>query len=513
MLCLGVAQASGSTTFADWLAQHDVPADQRGFTDDPAGDGVANILKYALNLHPLQAARDELPRPELILHEGERRLGLTISRNPDAVGVEYVVEASGDLGDWSAATVQTIEESATSLTVVDTASGGKARRFLRLAIPPLPEGPLPDAYLFVVGGRLPGGSHEAMDPELDFAINENVRSILVADLDLEGSTVTNWRRAGTLPLQHPVRVDTGGEPLPVQWNYIHNHVHVHNGRLYVSCGTVGTGAGTTADFVAWADIDAATGGVGEFSLSDVFPEPLFQRIGASAMVEVDGVMYYYILGGNSADSYLSRILYAPIDPETGAVGSWQVSSTPLPQVDWFNAAIGINGRIIHTNGHQHGTSAMKAHWVAPESGGNITSSFTEQTYSWTASRRWDHLLERADVDGQTFIYTIGGVTDLGTLATVEYTPLAGGVPPGGEWDVWPVTDPLPAPRRRVAGGSIGNTIIVAGGSPTTAFADGVATVFIGTVAADGNVTWSQSEEGMMQPRSYHGAVIAPLPNN
>lgn len=69
-----------------------------GPTANPAGDGVENLLKYALNLSPFESAKgEELPKVEV--HDG--RLMLTFNRGDDRTDIEYRVEVSDNLIEWN----------------------------------------------------------------------------------------------------------------------------------------------------------------------------------------------------------------------------------------------------------------------------------------------------------------------------------------------------------------------------------------------------------------------------
>jgi hypothetical protein len=67
----------------------------------PAGDGVANLVKYALGLSPF------VPAPRLLTPlRIENAVGiLTYQRPSTATDVTYVIEASDDLANWSSAPV------------------------------------------------------------------------------------------------------------------------------------------------------------------------------------------------------------------------------------------------------------------------------------------------------------------------------------------------------------------------------------------------------------------------
>jgi hypothetical protein len=59
--------------------------------------------------------------------------------------------------------------------------------------------------------------------------------------------------------------------------------------------------------------------------------------------------------------------------------------------------------------------------------------------------------------------------------------------------------------------AVDDMIIVPGGATATAMTTGTNTVYIGTVAPGGTVTWTTSPTPMLQARSYGGVAIAPVP--
>jgi|GEM_PF-849120 len=68
---------------------------------DPDGDGVPNIVEYALGGNPLWPDRDRLPAMRVIEGDGETYLALEYIRPAGATGVGYVGEVSHDLATWS----------------------------------------------------------------------------------------------------------------------------------------------------------------------------------------------------------------------------------------------------------------------------------------------------------------------------------------------------------------------------------------------------------------------------
>jgi autotransporter-associated beta strand protein len=101
---------------------------------DPDGDGIVNLLEYALATAP------NIPGITTIVRDMENVSGtdylrLTILKNPAATDLTYTVETTGDLSDsgsWSDTHALIEEDSPTQLIVRDTISG--PRRFIRLRV-------------------------------------------------------------------------------------------------------------------------------------------------------------------------------------------------------------------------------------------------------------------------------------------------------------------------------------------------------------------------------------------
>jgi hypothetical protein len=86
---------------------------------DPAGDGVPNLIKYALGLNPNTAiTTGELPTGSIESDGGQNYLALTVNRTATAPDVTYNVEVSSDLLTWDTNTV-TLVNTATQLVARD----------------------------------------------------------------------------------------------------------------------------------------------------------------------------------------------------------------------------------------------------------------------------------------------------------------------------------------------------------------------------------------------------------
>jgi len=121
-------------------------------TADPAGDGIVNLLKYAMALSPLQNSTAGLPKLQVQTVDGIRYLALQFTRAISATDVTVTVQASRDLLGWSNGSSYsgvgniptngvTTEVSRTSLNGIETivvrdniGFDSASHRFLRLRV-------------------------------------------------------------------------------------------------------------------------------------------------------------------------------------------------------------------------------------------------------------------------------------------------------------------------------------------------------------------------------------------
>jgi hypothetical protein len=113
-----------------------------GDTANPTGDGIPNLMKYALALNPkVNSGSGGLPQRGLITTNSNNYLTLTYRRNASAVDITYSVESGGALtnGAWSTngVTIVSIVDSNTFslVTVRDSVPVSSAPcRFMRLRV-------------------------------------------------------------------------------------------------------------------------------------------------------------------------------------------------------------------------------------------------------------------------------------------------------------------------------------------------------------------------------------------
>ncbi len=107
---------------------------------DPNGNGVPNLLEFAFGGDPVGPG--SAPLQELSLTE-EGRLKLSHRRLKDSAQLQYIVEASSNLVDWSSTGLTVLEilpadeDGYETITVLDDiAAAGSAKRFMRVRVIP-----------------------------------------------------------------------------------------------------------------------------------------------------------------------------------------------------------------------------------------------------------------------------------------------------------------------------------------------------------------------------------------
>ena len=139
--------ARPATPYSTWQNNHFTAAQLAdpavsGDLADPNGDGIVNLLEYALNLDPLTANRAGLPVAAPATLNGTTNLTLTYTRVKAATDLAYVVEVSADLVTWNSgsaytADVSVIDQGTTQQVAtrdLTAISAVNPRRFIRLRV-------------------------------------------------------------------------------------------------------------------------------------------------------------------------------------------------------------------------------------------------------------------------------------------------------------------------------------------------------------------------------------------
>jgi hypothetical protein len=114
-----------------------------GNTAVPMGDGIPNLLKYALNLNPMINGQSGLPVGSMMTISGSDYLTLTYNQVILATDITYIPEVSGDMQSWNSGILYVVPVSITNnpdgvtqtVVVQDlTPSAPAIPRFIRLRI-------------------------------------------------------------------------------------------------------------------------------------------------------------------------------------------------------------------------------------------------------------------------------------------------------------------------------------------------------------------------------------------
>ena len=145
---LGISQSATVTfkkrSFDSWQAAKlsgQITSNQSA-SASPSGDGIPNLIKYALQLDPLANATAGLPTTNTATQNGNHYQTLTYKRLQNVSDITYQVEVSNDLLHWDSGTTYTTETSVVpnsdgteTVTAQDKISIGTVpTRFIRLKI-------------------------------------------------------------------------------------------------------------------------------------------------------------------------------------------------------------------------------------------------------------------------------------------------------------------------------------------------------------------------------------------
>ena len=208
MLVFSSLSAPAQILYQDWQGGYAWPSVEASAPEaDPDGDGITNLIEYAIGSNPLSNAGDVqfLPR---VVNDTAHQPVFRFYRNTAFTDIDYVVETSTDLKNWTAVSdtlVEVIVQEGTWQTCIVRVPSGEKARFYRVRVSYNPESPgtepgresydpsqgigtvitpnpfLPDADL-----RIPKG--EGIDPGIpDFGIVTGIIDRTKSDL---------WQSAG-----------------------------------------------------------------------------------------------------------------------------------------------------------------------------------------------------------------------------------------------------------------------------------------------------------------------------
>lgn len=131
---VGVSEPS----YATWVSFHELSGEDALETATPAGDGINNLIKYALRLDPNEFVSMEtdgvVPGKPTIIESGEG-LKFTFLRNAEASDLTYTIQSCDDLSSWEPVTSGVSETVlSASLVKVEALLPAGTARFCRLLV-------------------------------------------------------------------------------------------------------------------------------------------------------------------------------------------------------------------------------------------------------------------------------------------------------------------------------------------------------------------------------------------
>jgi hypothetical protein len=132
----GPAESPTSLSYNNWTSGYGLTGGNASATAIPAGDGVPNIIKYAVGLNPISFEAANPVRFDQVVVDGSTYLRLSVTRDPNASNVLIEGLSTGtmtDLSTWSTGT--TVIEANTPFVFIVRDSvpiGTGSQRFMRL---------------------------------------------------------------------------------------------------------------------------------------------------------------------------------------------------------------------------------------------------------------------------------------------------------------------------------------------------------------------------------------------
>jgi hypothetical protein len=96
---------AGGQTYDAWVEANQLPAEMAGITNTPAGDGIANLFKFALGLDPKVPGPKTLFQPRPIEREGQVYATVEFTQAKGRHGLRFGLSHSTNLHDWEASPV------------------------------------------------------------------------------------------------------------------------------------------------------------------------------------------------------------------------------------------------------------------------------------------------------------------------------------------------------------------------------------------------------------------------
>jgi N-acetylneuraminic acid mutarotase len=192
--------------------------------------------------------------------------------------------------------------------------------------------------------------------------------------------------------------------------YVNNSVAA-NGYLY-TVGGYNNSNGGAQNTVYYTKLNA-DGSINNWS-STTITSPRYN----SGVVVANG--YIYVIGGdaNASNNGTNTTYYAALNPSTGAIGSWNTTST-LPDAIQSMGATVVNGYVYTVGGYNSTPNGIKLTYYA-----KLNANGTVGTWQTSSSQFAQVYYGEGVASANGYIYGVGGNYNLSASAVTYYTSTA-----------------------------------------------------------------------------------------
>ena len=442
--------ATTRTPWAQWLlskftSQQLTNSAISGMGADPDGDGLPNLVEYALNREPLSPDRAASSVAGIESIQTNNFLTLTYTGNVAAIDVEFAANVSSNLTTWFSGT-----NVVTGPIPVATNAGAVTEKFR--ANTPVASTPSQFMQFNVTYTGVPNSWDTG--PSLPIPLVE-MTSAWLGDNFYATGMADAWHPTNTSPMRVFNILSNTWSLLNPDRPYTGNHhaAEVFGGRLYLIGGFDANSSGQVQIY------DPATNG---WSLGALAPYPA----GSCASAVINGKIYIagglvgVISGSNNGYSTNAAAVYDP------ASNVW-TTLPPLP----FTVTNGMNHTASATDGNKFYVFGGRDDDHAPANGYNSVQIYDPASNTWVSSTDPGSTLTplpqaRGGMGKAIYyngdFYVMGGETVSGAGATANhvynrvdiYNVVS---------NTWRLGTPMPTARHGIYPALHGNRIYVAGG--------------------------------------------------
>jgi len=300
---------------------------------------------------------------------------------------------------------------------------------------------------------------------------------------LGGSSVTNAVSYVNITTTGALGSWTSTTSLPT--NLMDQTSIVYNGYIYVMGGRTSL-AGSPITNVRYVQINSG----GSLGATWNSATGLPSGVNVASSVVYGG--YAYVIGGTGSSADLSSVYYVSINSD-GSLNSWSTSSNSLPQTVSQATAVVYNGYIYSIGGYVNGVASSKVYYAAIGSSGSVSQWSTTSSLPGAT-------VDHSSVVYNGYVYSIGGGS-AGQSTNVYFAQIS--TVGAGVTGAWSNNNAFTTGRQNPTSVAYNGYIYVIGGST-----DGgqTASIEYASIGTNGVLTWLGSPGNLAAPRHAASAV-------